>query len=152
LLDANRHPRRIDIGDAEVQDLAQPQAGRVGGQDDRAMSEIHHVRDQSLDVRAARNGGERGRTPWRGHAEGHAVACQGRVVEKAERLHDDVAPAPRSPSLANHVQQIRLNLCIRDAVRGSAIELRQPAHGPEIRLTRPIRHPAHLHVIVHLSA
>ena len=37
LLDADGHPRGIDIGDAQAQHLAQSQAGRIGRQDHRAM-------------------------------------------------------------------------------------------------------------------
>ena len=43
LLDANGHPRRIDVGDAQVQDLGEPQARRVGRQDHRAMFRIRRT-------------------------------------------------------------------------------------------------------------
>ena len=61
LLDANGHPRRIEVTDAQVQELGEPQARRVGRQNHRAMLLIPHVRDQPLDFGPAQGGSVPGR-------------------------------------------------------------------------------------------
>ncbi len=151
LLDANRHPRRIDVGDAQVEHFVQPQAGRVGRQQHRAMLQIRRVGDHPL--RPPRDSRSPGSLPgWRmrRNRERRPVALQRRVVEKPQPVDDDVAGIPRSLSIANQVQEIRLHLLIRNLVGRSVVELGQARDRRQVRSrasappsrARPCRHPS----------
>ncbi len=151
LLDADRHPRRVDVGDPEMDHLVEPQAGGVGRHEHRPVFEIRRVGDQPLHVLPAEQRRELARLSHRRNPEGRPVTLQRRVIEERQRMHDDVAGTPRSVAIPNQMQQVRLHLRIRYLIRRPPVERRQPRDRPQVRLARAIRQPPHDQVLVHPS-
>ena len=82
VLDADHHPGRVDIADAQVEHFVEPQAGGVGGEQRRAMFPIGGLREHPLDLLAAQDHGEAHRLARPGNIERRPIALQGRAIEK----------------------------------------------------------------------
>jgi hypothetical protein len=149
LLNANRHPRRVDIADSQVQDLIQPQPSGIGRHQHRPMLLVGGVGDEPVHFLTTHEGRQFARLPRGRDRERRPVALQRRVVKEAEAVDHDVAGTPGPPTLLQQMPEIRLHFGIGNLVRPSPVIAGQARHRPQVRLTRPIGKPPHDHVLVH---
>ena len=147
LLDANHHPGRIDAANPEMQHFVEPQPGRVGGEQHRAVLPTDGVLEHPFDLLGAQDLRELDRLTGPGNLEGRSIALQRRVIEEAETVHDNVQRAPRSVPVAQEIPQVVLHLLIGDLV----LVPRQSFDRPQVRLAGSIRQAPHDHILVHAT-
>ena len=94
MLDADRHPYRINVGDPQVDDFVETQTCRIGGEKHRPMFRIRRLRDHALDLFVAQNGGQRLVLTRRRDSERRPVALQRRVKEETQAVRRHVARTP----------------------------------------------------------
>ena len=118
LLDADRHPRRVDIGDAQMQHFVEAQARpRTSSGASCDASDSARGRSAAATSSRLRRAGSLPGCRGDGMRERRPVALQRLVIEEPQPMHDDVAGAPGALAVANQMQQIRLHLLIGDLIR-----------------------------------
>jgi hypothetical protein len=85
LLDAQRHPLAVDVGDLQRYHLARPQAGAMGHRQRRLRLQVARRRDQTCRFLPAQHHRQRPRYPHRLHLR-HQLASIERDLEKEASL------------------------------------------------------------------
>ena len=109
------------------------------------------LREHPLDLLAAQDHRELSWLAWPRNLERGAIALQRRVIEEAETVHDNVHRTPRSVPIPQEMAQVILHLLIRNLVGRPVVVPRQSFDRPHVRLSRPVGHPPHEHVLVHAT-
>src|SRR3972149_7528924 len=112
-----------EVGDLEVDQLAHPQAGGVGGGEQEAIADAGAGVEQAPDLLAAEDLGELLRLPGSRDDEVRAIVAEGDVVEEAEGMGSLVARAPGQLALPEHVGEGPLDLIGGELIRRAFVVL-----------------------------
>ena len=132
LLDAHGHPVGVEIGDLEVDQLAHPQAGGIGGGEQEAVADARAGVEQAPDLLAAEDLGELLGLPGGRDDEVRAIVTKGDVVEEAEGVSRLVTRAPGQLALLEQVGEVVLDLVGGELIRRAFVVLRQVHHGGDV--------------------
>ncbi len=95
LFDSDQHAVAVDIGDPQLHDFRDPQAGGVGRHQRGAMLQARHRREKPHDLVSAQDYGQLLLLARIGNALDHRSAAERDAVEEAQGTDRDVEAGPR---------------------------------------------------------
>jgi hypothetical protein len=136
LADAEHHTGTIDIGDLQVTEFRDPQAGRVEGREHRPRFEAARGQEKGGDCRLTEDGWKGLGPLGLGNVGEHGRLAERHVVEKAQRtdrLHDE---GPGDVAFVDEIELILADVLRTKPLWGRPKVLGKLGHTAEIGLDR----------------
>ena len=125
LFDTDHHAIRVDVGESELDDFADAQAGRVGDEEEHPVLQGERAGQQTSDLVTAQYVRQLLRCAGDRDVEIGPRSSEGSVIEEAKCSGLYVAGADRSFLVLMEMKKIGPDVGVRDPVRGSSIVLSQ---------------------------
>jgi hypothetical protein len=150
LTDADGHPVAVNVGELQVDDLADPQPRGVGGHEQDPMLGIAGSAQEPLDLLGAQDLRQPALPLARRQRELQPVPLQDSRVQEREGIDGDVAGAPGQLPLYEQVVQVVLDLSRGQAIRRLPVECGQALNRMDVRQLGLGCQPVQLHLPGHL--
>jgi hypothetical protein len=132
LFNADLHTIAEDIRGLELDDLADPEAGSIDGEENGAMLQIADTAQKSMHFLDTEDLRKSLLSTTCRQVEALVVPLQETVIEAAHGSEGDVAAAVGQSTIFNKVYEVGLDLFVGQQVGGSVVAAGQPCDAPDV--------------------
>ena len=149
LVDAQAHPLRVDIADAQAPELARPKPRGVGRHQQRPVLAVGGDAEQPHQLVVVQELGQGRRRLGARQVEVRLGQAERDAVEKANGVASAVAALPAQPPLLVQIDEVVLDFLRRDPVRAAAVVTGEAGDRVEVGLLGVLGEAANGHVVDH---